>query len=151
MRQLGYLINGIEFIPQAIVDQHIPFGQAPDQTIEVVWSMDDERDALDIAVADLEESYHDELTRLETERDALQGVLRQVQSILDRFFAKLDDDQSHPVVDDVDFIPPPVIAGIAFGPHRDDSKSTTAFIVAATEAAGPTEDWCKYKTTMDPP
>jgi hypothetical protein len=42
MKQLGYLINGIEFIPQHIADKHMPFGQYPDQTIEVVWSLDDD-------------------------------------------------------------------------------------------------------------
>jgi hypothetical protein len=45
MKQLGYLINGIEFIPQHIADKYIPFGQYPDQTIEVVWSLDDEQDS----------------------------------------------------------------------------------------------------------
>jgi hypothetical protein len=59
MKQLGYLINGIEFIPQHIADKCIPFGQYPDQTIEVVWSLDDERDALDIA--------HDRIRQLEAE------------------------------------------------------------------------------------
>jgi hypothetical protein len=42
VKQIGYLINGIEFIPQHVADKYVPFGQYPDQTIEVVWSLDDE-------------------------------------------------------------------------------------------------------------
>lgn len=38
MRRAGILIDGIEFIPQAIVDKHIPFGVPPGQTIEVLWA-----------------------------------------------------------------------------------------------------------------
>jgi len=37
---------------------------------------------------------------------------------LDRFFAKLDDDHPHPTDDGDAWTPPPVIAGIAFGPRR---------------------------------
>jgi hypothetical protein len=61
VKQLGYLINGIEFIPQHIAEHHLPFGCPPGQTIEVVWSLDDDRDA--------------ELQRLRAELDNLYAVV----------------------------------------------------------------------------
>jgi hypothetical protein len=39
MRRLGLLINGIEFVPAAIVDKHTPFGVPPGMEVEVAWTL----------------------------------------------------------------------------------------------------------------
>lgn len=42
MRRAGIIVNGIEFIPADIVDQHTPFAVPPSMTVEYVWVLTNE-------------------------------------------------------------------------------------------------------------
>jgi hypothetical protein len=37
VEQIGIVINGLEFVPKAIMDQHIPFAVPPDTDVQAVY------------------------------------------------------------------------------------------------------------------